>query len=73
VPTLKVTTKNKWQSCCGAGRSVGNRISFANAGSLGLGVVEVKPPDEKAINEFKALYGGITQAVAVKSQLALGQ
>lgn len=51
---------------------LGNRISFANAASLGLGVVEVKPPDEKAINEFKALYGGITQAVAAKSPLALG-
>jgi len=52
---------------------LGNRISFANAASLGLGIVEVKPPDEKAINEFRALYAGITQAVETKSQLALDQ
>ena len=35
---------------------VGNRISFANAASLGLGVVENKPIDEKANFEIKQLY-----------------
>ena len=42
---------------------IGNRISFANAASSGLGVIENKPTDEKAINEMKELYEGIHKAL----------
>ncbi|WP_055562826.1 hypothetical protein [Hymenobacter sp. AT01-02] len=35
--------------------SVGNRISFANAAASGLGVLEIKPNDEKAIAEINEL------------------
>ena len=38
---------------------IGNRISFANAATLGLGVIEIKPADEKAINEITLLHAGI--------------
>lgn len=35
--------------------AVGNRISFANAAAAGLGALEVKPMDEKAIAEINDL------------------
>lgn len=35
--------------------SVGTRISFANAAAAGLGVLEVRPVDEKAIQEVNEL------------------
>ena len=35
--------------------AVGNRISFANAAAAGLGALEVKPTDEKAIAEINDL------------------
>jgi chromosome partitioning protein len=35
--------------------AVGNRISFANATAAGLGVAELRPPDEKAIAELEEL------------------
>lgn len=42
-----------------------NRKAFANAMSLGLGVGELKPSDEKAIQELAALFENITQKVRV--------
>lgn len=45
---------------------IGNRVSFANAASAGLGVVESKPTDEKAINEIKDLYDGVQKALKIK-------
>jgi chromosome partitioning protein len=41
--------------------SLGNRIAFGNAAAEGLGVIEVKPSDEKAIAEFNALFQKIEQ------------
>ena len=35
--------------------AVGNRISFANAAAAGLGALEIKPTDEKAIAEINDL------------------
>ena len=43
--------------------SVGNRISFANAAAAGLGVLELKPADEKAIAEIQALCARIHHLV----------
>jgi chromosome partitioning protein len=45
---------------------IGNRISFANAASVGLGVVESKPADDKAVNEIKELYTGIQKLLKPK-------
>lgn len=42
--------------------SLGQRKAFSNAAANGLGVVEMKG-DEKAANEFKALYNHIEQAI----------
>lgn len=39
---------------------IGNRIAFGHAIALGLGVDELKPVDEKAVLEFKALYNAIS-------------
>ena len=36
---------------------IGARKAFSNASANGLGVVELKPKDEKAINEINTLYG----------------
>lgn len=51
---------------------LGNRISFANASALGLGVMEVKPVDEKAVAELTNLYAGIHKALkaAAKQKLS---
>ncbi|TGE03352.1 nucleotide-binding protein [Hymenobacter fodinae] len=43
--------------------SVGNRISFANAAASGLGVLEVKPADDKAIAEVNELCASVQAAV----------
>ncbi len=42
---------------------IGNRIAFGNAAAEGLGVIEIKPADDKAINEFNALYRGIENSM----------
>lgn len=47
---------------------IGNRISFANAASSGLGVVENKPTDDKAVNEMKDLYEGIHKVLINKNK-----
>jgi chromosome partitioning protein len=47
---------------------IGNRISFANAASAGLGVIENKPTDEKAVIEIKDLYEGIQKALKNKNK-----
>jgi len=39
--------------------SLGNRKAFRNAASQGLSVIELKPPDPKAIAEVMALYNSI--------------
>ncbi|WP_303312659.1 AAA family ATPase [Hymenobacter sp. BT730] len=44
--------------------SVGNRISFANAAASGLGVLEMKPADEKAVAEIKELCASVQNAMA---------
>ena len=44
-----------------------NRISFANAAASGLGVIEVKPIDEKAILEITDLYNGIQNEISTRS------
>lgn len=43
--------------------SVGNRISFANAAAAGLGVLEMKPADEKAVAEVNDLCASVQAAV----------
>jgi chromosome partitioning protein len=45
---------------------LGNRIAFGNAAAEGLGVIELKPADEKAVTEFTALYKGIEEAYKVR-------
>ena len=42
---------------------LGNRIAFANAAAEGLGVIELKPADEKAVLEFKELVKGIEKSL----------
>lgn len=41
--------------------AIGNRISFANAAAAGLGAMEVKPSDEKAITELHKLFTSLQQ------------
>ena len=36
--------------------SLGQRKAFANAAACGLAVTELMPPDEKAVQEIRALY-----------------
>jgi chromosome partitioning protein len=48
--------------------SVGNRISFANAAAAGLGVLEMKPGDEKAILEINELSKQVQEQVTAVSQ-----
>ena len=43
--------------------SVGNRISFANAAAAGLGALELKPADDKAIVEIISLYNNIQSII----------
>lgn len=49
--------------------SIGNRISFANAAASGLGVVETKPMDEKAIGEVNELFQSVQQLLESESNL----
>jgi len=48
--------------------AVGNRISFANAAATGLGVLEMKPADEKAVAEINELCRCVQEAVSVVNQ-----
>lgn len=48
--------------------SVGNRISFANAAAAGLGVLEMKPGDEKAILEINELSKQVQEQVTAVNQ-----
>jgi chromosome partitioning protein len=41
--------------------NLGHRKSFANAASKGLGIIELKPIDDKAIKEFTELFDTLTQ------------
>ncbi|OUJ69388.1 AAA family ATPase [Hymenobacter crusticola] len=43
--------------------AVGNRISFANAAAAGLGVLEMKPADDKAVAEVNELCNNVQSAV----------
>lgn len=45
---------------------IGNRIAFGNAAAEGLGVIELKPNDEKATNEIKALLKAVEKAFKSK-------
>ena len=45
---------------------LGNRIAFGNAAAEGLGVIELKPADEKAVTEFTALYKRIEEAYKIR-------
>jgi chromosome partitioning protein len=45
---------------------LGNRIAFGNAAAEGLGIIELKPVDEKAVSEFTTLYKGIEEAYRVR-------
>lgn len=47
---------------------IGNRISFANAAASGLGVIEIKPVDEKAVTEVTDLYNGIQNAMKINTK-----
>lgn len=47
---------------------IGNRISFANAAASGLGVIEIKPTDEKAVAEMTELYNGIQNALKISTE-----
>ncbi|MBT2557956.1 AAA family ATPase [Hymenobacter sp. ISL-91] len=44
--------------------SVGNRIAFANAAAAGLGVLEIKPSDEKAVVEINELCASVQATVS---------
>ena len=48
--------------------AVGNRISFANAAATGMGVLEMKPADEKAVAEINELCRCVQEATSVESQ-----
>jgi chromosome partitioning protein len=41
--------------------NLGHRKSFANAASKGLGIIELKPTDDKAIKEFTELFDTLRQ------------
>jgi chromosome partitioning protein len=41
--------------------NLGHRKSFANAASKGLGIIELKPSDDKAIKEFTELFDTLRQ------------
>jgi chromosome partitioning protein len=43
-----------------------NRKAFANSITFGLGILELKPADEKAIAEFVALYNAVFMALNIK-------
>ena len=43
--------------------TVGNRISFANAAATGLGALEIKPADEKAVAEVNELCSSVQATV----------
>ena len=45
--------------------AVGNRISFANAAAAGLGAMEVRPMDEKAIGEINDLFTSVQQMASI--------
>mgnify|MGYP003375926062 CR=1 FL=1 len=45
---------------------IGNRIIFGNAIAMGLGVIEYKPTDEKAVFEIKALYEAVSKMIINK-------
>lgn len=50
--------------------AVGTRISFANAAATGLGVLEMRPADEKAVQEVRELGRCIEQACTTEKQAA---
>jgi chromosome partitioning protein len=52
---------NESQSITLVEANLGHRKSFANAASKGLGVIELKPADDKAIKEFTELFDTLTQ------------
>lgn len=52
---------NESQSITLVEANLGHRKSFANAASKGLGVIEFKPADDKAIKEFTELFETLTQ------------
>lgn len=49
--------------------SLGNRIAFGNAAAEGLGVIELRPVDEKAVTEFSDLFNAIVSVLKEKKQL----
>ncbi|UOR00137.1 AAA family ATPase (plasmid) [Hymenobacter sp. 5317J-9] len=48
--------------------AVGNRISFANAAATGLGVLEMKPADDKAVAEINELCNCVQKAASIVNQ-----
>jgi chromosome partitioning protein len=52
---------NESQSITLVEANLGHRKSFANAASKGLGIIELKPIDDKAIKEFTELFETLTQ------------
>lgn len=48
---------------------IGNRIAFGNAMAAGLGVLELKPADDKAITEIIALNDAINQAITAQNNV----
>lgn len=50
--------------------AVGNRISFANAAATGLGVLEMRPADEKAVAEINELYRSVQKYLLTVNQSA---
>ncbi|MCR5890952.1 AAA family ATPase [Hymenobacter sp. J193] len=47
--------------------AVGNRISFANAAASGLGVLEMKPADDKATSEIRELCASVQAAMGTST------
>jgi chromosome partitioning protein len=47
--------------------AVGNRISFANAAASGLGVLEMKPADDKATSEIRELCTSVQAAMGTST------
>jgi chromosome partitioning protein len=49
--------------------SVGNRKTFGNSSSDGLGIIEVKNPDKKAVHEIQELYNYVYNKCTYVQQL----
>lgn len=61
--TLEIIKDCQYISCLPT--CIGQRKSFANAASDGLGVIEMKYKDQKAIDEIRSLYHYVFKLIAI--------